>query len=258
MMQPIDMLLILGRCPRTPPLRRVSIFPGTRSEGSPFRAGPRLHPNRAPFEFYPTPPEATRALLSVERFVGSIWEPACGDGRIAREFEAAGYNVVATDIADYGYGQPGTDFLEQRIPRACNIVTNPPYGRGLADRFINQALRFCERTGGTVAMLLNIASLCHPDRHDSFITRPPLRIWALDDCVCYPNGNPAQATRHTYHHRYCWLVWVPDHTGPTSFGWLSTAPFKDGARRLPSTNDKKGRTHDRPRIHQLRRLHRTP
>lgn len=34
---------------------------------------------RAPFEFYPTPPEATRALLSVEKFEGNIWEPACGD-----------------------------------------------------------------------------------------------------------------------------------------------------------------------------------
>ncbi|MGL1659540.1 hypothetical protein ACSTH1_23845, partial [Vibrio parahaemolyticus] len=33
--------------------------------------------------FYPTPPEATRALLSVETFDGSIWEPACGKGHIA-------------------------------------------------------------------------------------------------------------------------------------------------------------------------------
>ena len=36
-------------------------------------------PKRAAFEFYPTPPEATRALLSVETFEGLIWEPACGD-----------------------------------------------------------------------------------------------------------------------------------------------------------------------------------
>lgn len=37
----------------------------------------RSYPKRAPFEFYPTPPEATRALLSVENFDGDIWEPAC-------------------------------------------------------------------------------------------------------------------------------------------------------------------------------------
>lgn len=35
------------------------------------------YPKRAAFEFYPTPPEATRALLSVEQFEGSVWEPAC-------------------------------------------------------------------------------------------------------------------------------------------------------------------------------------
>jgi hypothetical protein len=95
-------------------------------------------------------------------------------------------------------------------------------------------LKFCDVTGGTVAMLLNIASLCHPDRHGSFIRRPPARIWALDECVCYPNGDPAQATRTTYDHRYCWMIWVPDHSGPTGFGWLSTAPFRDGARQSPA------------------------
>jgi len=41
-------------------------------------------PKRAAFEFYPTPPEATRALLSVESFEGDIWEPACGDGAISK------------------------------------------------------------------------------------------------------------------------------------------------------------------------------
>jgi hypothetical protein len=40
--------------------------------------------NRQRDDFYPTPPEGTRALLSVERFEGPIWEPACGDGAISR------------------------------------------------------------------------------------------------------------------------------------------------------------------------------
>lgn len=31
-------------------------------------------PKRAAFEFYPTPPEAVRALLSMESFEGSVWE----------------------------------------------------------------------------------------------------------------------------------------------------------------------------------------
>lgn len=47
-------------------------------------------PRRIPHEFYPTPPEATRALLSVERFDGDIWEPACGHGAIATVLTDAG------------------------------------------------------------------------------------------------------------------------------------------------------------------------
>lgn len=95
------------------------------------------------------------------------------------------------------------------------------------DRFVRQALHFCEGTGGRVAMLLNIASLCHPDRHGSFTRRPPSVIYALDDCVCYPNGKPEQATRYTNTHRYCWVIWEPERTSRTEFRWLSTAPFRN-------------------------------
>ena len=49
---------------------------GTGAKANVSTRGSR-YPRRAAFEFYPTPPEATRALLSVEAFDGSIWEPAC-------------------------------------------------------------------------------------------------------------------------------------------------------------------------------------
>jgi predicted RNA methylase len=196
-----------------------------------FGPGGRLSPFREPFEFYPTPPEATRALLSVERFDGAIWEPACGQGHIAKVLEAHGADVVATDLVDHGYGRPGVDFLDQRLPRAKHIVTNPPYGRGLGDAFVRKALTFTQHTGGRVAMLLNIASLCHPDRHDSFVRRPPSVIYALDQCVCLPGGDARRATRRTYEHRYVWLVWEPETiaTPTTAFRWLTTAPFTDVA-----------------------------
>lgn len=186
---------------------------------------PRCPKRRAPFEFYPTPPSAIRALLSVERFTGDIWEPACGDGAIGKELVDADYDVIATDITDWGYGYPGYDFLTIEKPLARNIVTNPPYGRGLADGFVDQALRFTSKTGGRVAMLLNIASLCHPQRHESFLRQPPSIIYALDDCVCFPLGDPKRATVHTAKHRYAWLIWDHGFSGETAFRWLSTAPF---------------------------------
>ncbi|MBI1384721.1 MAG: hypothetical protein GC150_07420 [Rhizobiales bacterium] len=200
----------------------------TNSQGPGTTPGWRLSPWRAPREYYPTPPEATRTFLAAERFDGSIWEPACGNGAIARECIAAGYDVVATDIADYGYGEPGLDFLGLEVPRAKHIVTNPPYGAGLADRFIRKALSLTARTGGKVAMLLNLASLCDPVRHYSYVARPPARIYALDDCVCYPNGDPDLAGPYTRRHRYCWMVWEQTPKVTTTFHWLSTAPHRAG------------------------------
>jgi hypothetical protein len=189
---------------------------------------------RADFEFYPTPPEATRALLSVETFKGNIWEPACGQGHISKVLETAGYDVVSTDLVDHGYAaaRTGLDFTECVFPRAKHIVTNPPYGYGLADAFVSKALAMAAITGGTVAMLLNIVSLCHRSRHEFWTTHKPARVYALDDCVCFPNGRPEQATRHTHNHRYVWVLWEPGSSpSTTEFRWLSTAPFTDAARR---------------------------
>jgi len=153
--------------------------PGVSPEPKPRRRFAR--PKRAAWEFYPTPPEAVRALLSVERFDGSIWEPACGNGAISRELEAAGYDVVSTDITDHGFGQSGQDFLKSGMPLAKHIVTNPPYGtHGLADAFVRRALIHTRKTGGSVAMLLNLKSLCNPARHSKFIKTPPAAIYAID------------------------------------------------------------------------------
>lgn len=81
---------------------------------------------RVPYDFYPTPPEGTRALLSVERFAGSIWEPACGNGAISKVLLAAGYNVVSTDLIHRGFGTGGINFLTQTSTRGRNIITNRP------------------------------------------------------------------------------------------------------------------------------------
>ena len=161
-----------------------------------FRFGPRLHPNRAAYEFYPTPPEATRALLSAETFDGSIWEPACGTGWISKELIAAGYEVVSTDLVDYGYGEPGRDFLAE-TQRPGLSISSPILltDEGLADAFVKHALKLTAETGGTVAMLVNLLSLCHPLRHEFYVTRPPAVIYALDECICWPNGDPLRRPR---------------------------------------------------------------
>lgn len=183
---------------------------------------------RAPFEFYPTPPEAVRALLSVETFDGPIWEPACGDGAISRELEAAGYSVISTDLIDRDYGLGGRDFLKSENPLAKHIVTNPPYGtHGLGDAFVRKALIHARKTGGCVAMLLNLRSLCNPSRHSKFVKTPPAALYAIDEMVCWPEGNPTSRNAKIAKQQYYWAIWKPDHIGPPKFWWLSTRAFRD-------------------------------
>ena len=216
----------------------ICIGRATASSAAPRSSGFLPVPRRIPNEYYPTPPEATRALLSVERFDASIWEPACGEGAIARELSDAGHAVVATDLVEYGYGTPRVDFLKETRARAKHIVTNPPYGSGLADAFITKSLAFAAETRGTVAMLLNLASLAHRTRTEWWRQHPPARLYAIDDIVCWPEHRYGPAPAHFTKHRYFWAVWTPDHEGPSAFWWLSSAEFR---RRQPSHNNTKKR-----------------
>jgi len=90
--------------------------------------------DRRALDFYPTgQPEAIRALLARDgaRIValgGLVWEPAVGDGALAREIETAGLRVIGSDVEDRGW--PGGFFLDfMRVPAAPApvIITNPPY-----------------------------------------------------------------------------------------------------------------------------------
>jgi hypothetical protein len=82
-------------------------------------------------DFYPTPPEAVHALLSVYQPPPCVWEPACGDSAIVKVLRAAGHDVIASDLNDWGSPDSSSrvDFLmEREAPAGCQgIVTNAPY-----------------------------------------------------------------------------------------------------------------------------------
>ena len=84
-------------------------------------------------DFYPTgQPEAIRALFArdgarIQQFDG-VWEPAVGDGALAREIEGFGMPCVASDLVDRGW--PGTtarSFYAFQDSPAEAIITNPPF-----------------------------------------------------------------------------------------------------------------------------------
>lgn len=99
---------------------------------------------RRAFDFYPTPPDATRALLMVEgeaiRAHGArAWEPCGRGGAIVRVLQAYGLDVVATDIvADRANEVAHLDILLAREALAWIAITNPPFA--LAEKIIIQLL----------------------------------------------------------------------------------------------------------------------
>ena len=105
-------------------------------------------------DLYETPPEATRALLRVERIPHGVWEPAAGRGAIVRVLRDVGHAVIASDIIEYDFPLHFTqDFLTTtKAPEGTEIIlTNPPFQH--AAGFVAHALKLCPR----VAMLCRLA-----------------------------------------------------------------------------------------------------
>ena len=89
-------------------------------------------------DFFPTPAWATYALIDNEKFIGDIWESACGDGAMARVLGSASNNTISSDLYDRGYGDAGVKVM-RATRRASNIITNPPYNS--AEGFVEAGVR---------------------------------------------------------------------------------------------------------------------
>lgn len=170
--------------------------------------------NRERDDFYPTPPAGTCALLSVERFTGSIWEPACGDGAISRVLQDAGHEVISTDLVDRGFGTGGVDFLLDHRTKADNVVTNPPFK--FAEAFVHHALA---RSRRKVALLCRLAFLEGAARRRMFLSTPLARVWVFSSRLSMSRAGEVAAPRGGMI-AFAWFVWEHGHAGPPQLGWL--------------------------------------
>lgn len=156
-------------------------------------------------DFYATPPEATLALvLEVGHLIGSVvHEPCCGAGDMASVLVLCGYQVVATDLVDRGYGLSGIDYLQDRN-RAPALITNPPYK--LAKQFIQHAL---DQEPAFCAMLLKSTFWNAAGRlalHERFPPKMTLPLtWRLD---WTGGGSPILECT--------WFVWGSAVPGPSA------------------------------------------
>ena len=169
-------------------------------------------------DLYTTPPSAVRALLAVENFQGTVWEPACGMGHISEELEVAGLDVYSSDLNDYGYGSSVVDFFTSGHT-SDNIITNPPYK--FAQEFIERSL---DATTGKVAMLLKLQFLEGQKRKSFFESTPLKKVYVFSNRVnpwrggrpLDENGKPWSGTV-----AYAWFVWDHDHQGPPEIQWIT-------------------------------------
>lgn len=169
-------------------------------------------PGRPDNDFYPTPPEAVEALLSVEDFDGEIWECACGDGAISNVLLANGHLVRSTDLIDRGYGETPHDFLTSPY-LSENIITNPPFK--LAEKFVELAL---QRTTRKVAMLCKIQFLEGAKRKTMFQTTPLKKVWVFSKRLTMTrNGEKMDNSGMMC---FCWYIFEHDYVGEPTLGWL--------------------------------------
>jgi len=142
-------------------------------------------------DFYPTPAEATEAILGHPMFRGvvadgsTLWEPACGNGAISKVLMAFGYPTISTNINDRGYGETGVNFLTTRKRRANVLFTNPPFDAptGSAADFLKQAGQL---NIGVVVMLLK-STYMHAGKARGWLQdnrwKPTLKLecaWRID------------------------------------------------------------------------------
>jgi len=178
-------------------------------------------------DFYPTPPEPTRAFLHAEidrlRDFGTIWEPAAGDGAMVREMESLGLRVVASDLIDRGCGAEIRSFYDWSFPAAGAIVTNPPFaecgwGNGKA-RWLYHALD----TLGVeyMALLLNWSWPGAGGLGPFWSRFPCARVYLMRWKIDFTGqGAPPMLN--------AWFVWDKQHQGETVLRMLDRKDARQG------------------------------
>jgi len=169
-------------------------------------------------DHYVEPTWTSARLFQVEKFEGSIVDPACGWGTIVIEARRAGYNAAGSDIVDRGFDSTRTpsDFLASTTV-FDNIVTNPPFD--IAPQFITHAVKHTRRKVAAIFLVRRLPAA-------SWLRALPLaRVLLLTPRPSMPPSSHIQAGGKVGGgtQDFCWLVIDHDHQGEPSIGWLRRA-----------------------------------
>lgn len=191
----------------------------------------RRNPEGDP-DFYPTPKWITRALIEFLHArgvgLGTIWEPACGEGHMVEAMQEYGYQVMMSDLFAEAAGmgpEYAIDFVDPAAPPAEDsvdwVITNPPYGFAKyavegkktpkrvyrPDRFMLNGINV-GRAGS--AMLVRTNMIAGEDRiQDIYQKFPPTFVVQFPKRLNFHKGKMKKSSGGMVD--FCWMIWVnPD------------------------------------------------
>lgn len=165
--------------------------------------------DRSKTDFYPTPPNVTKALINFLKIPKgeTVWECACGEGHMSKAILDMGYNVISTELNETGYGENGVDFLNCE-PRECSwIITNPPFKNSV--QFIDR----CIELNKPFALLLKSQYWHAKNKTEIFKKHKPKYIlplnWRPDFLFGQKGGSPTMECQ--------WVVWDSEPSSVTQY-----------------------------------------
>lgn len=173
--------------------------------------------DRDPHDFYVDPIWCSERLFEEESFIGPVWDPACGTGRIVAAARAAGLSAIGTDIVARGF--PGAEVVDFLTTKGSidNIVTNPPFK--LAQKFVEHALRSVSRKA---AFLLPLGWL-NGDKRSRWLEDLPLQtVLIITPRPSMPPGELVAADIKPQNGRqdFAWYIFAQGYDGKPELGWL--------------------------------------
>ena len=175
---------------------------------------------RDPYDFYTEPFWCDVALFKAVTFRGSVYDPACGLGRIVQAARDAGLGGVGTDIAPRSsYVMRTRDFLRDSYVNneVDSIVSNPPFKHAV--EFVERALEVAKYE---VAFLLPARFLWGAER-SRWLAKTPLRqVLAIAPRPSMPPGELVESGAKVGGGKedFIWAIWQRGYCGRPEFGWL--------------------------------------
>jgi len=204
-------------------------------------------------DYFPTPPWATRALCEFLKHTfrlstSTVWEPACGEGHMARPLSEYFEWVYATDVFDYSATfqdqQSVDDFLMPRTEAIAEeavdwIITNPPFRLG--EEFISTSM---QRARIGCAMLVRTSFLEGIGRYNRLFSRN-WPVFILQFCERVPMVKGRLDKECSTATSYCWIVWVNRSERSKRPKIANTAPQFNW---IPACRSKLEKLNDYPKV----------